>query len=62
MSKKAKKKHAPGYADPIPTGDMPAATSAEFVPAAMPDVKDAAGAGAENTFDFIPDLKGNKFS
>ena len=63
MSKNKKKKNAAEKADPRFNTEYPAANSAEFVPD-MPGSLPLPGDDAEfgEAFDFIPDIKGNKFS
>ncbi len=60
MSKK--KKQSKKGSDPRLAGDMPTAVSAEFTPAIEPDLPAAGPYNASENFDFIPDLKDNKFS
>ena len=48
--------------DPRLAAAHPTANSAEFVPTVFPDLPDAAAMDSSETFDFIPEIKGNKFS
>jgi|GEM_PF-2808503 len=57
--RKAKKLNSP---DPRLAADVPTANSAEFVPSLNPDLLDTAPYDSSEVFDFIPEIKGNKFS
>ena len=60
MSKKNKRKL--NTQDPRLAGALPTANSAEFVPSLNPDLVDPSAYDTLDTYDFIPDLKDNKFS
>ncbi|MBQ7638709.1 MAG: hypothetical protein IJS90_07405 [Clostridia bacterium] len=62
MRNKAKKEKRPNSHDPRLAADVPTANSAEFVPSLYPDQTDTAPFDSSEIFDFIPEIKGNKFS
>ena len=61
MSKNKKKKNM-NRSDPRLAGDNPTANSPEFVPNPIPDMPEMPTDNALDNFDFIPDMKNNKFS
>ena len=62
MKKNKKKTPVPVQPDPRLAADPPSAVSAEFVPTADPGSPVVGAPDAEDVFDFIPELRGNKFS
>ena len=61
MSKNKKKKNSVNT-DPRLAGNSPTANSAEFVPTPVPDIPEMPTYNAADNFDFIPDLKTDRFS
>lgn len=62
MSKSKKKEKKLNAPDPRLAADVPTAISPEFVPALNPDITDTTAYDSAEVFDFIPEIKGNKFS
>ncbi len=63
MSKKKKNRGNanPATTDPRLAGNLPTASSAEFVPSVDQDLPEAGAYDSADTFDIIPDLHANKF-
>ena len=59
--KKQKQNVAPGSTDPRLAAGHPTANSAEFVPLSDPDFEDFDPENSLDYFDFIPEIKGDKF-
>lgn len=62
MSKKKNKSRSLNRPDPRLAADVPTANSAEFVPNINPDILDTAAYDIGETYDFIPEIRGEKFS
>lgn len=62
MSKSKKKSKKLNNPDPRLAADFPTANSAEFVPTLNPNLLDIAAIDSTEVYDFIPEIKGNKFS